>query len=125
MVPLGNHSMSRDKRVDLARRFALQIVAEVPHVSDVVVDDWNSYGEFHLVLVLDLNEYYRPATEPFNLRKTTQAIKYLASREPHLAVEGVNHPHRQYDRDWNGRKTFTGYESAHTDLDIRITSPEL
>ena len=112
------------EKVEIARQVASQI-DKIEGVASAVVDDYNRYGSFQVVVYLDLNKKYIPKSKNFKMSKITREIKKILKETKQVSNVGlrVEAPTRLYDRHTYCGTTdcyFKGYDRSYIMVDFVV-----
>ena len=113
-----------EEKIEIARHVAEQI-NQIEGVASAVVDDYNRYGSFQIVVYLDLNKRYIPKSKHFKMSKITREIKKILKEAKQVSKIGINIdvPKRLYDRNTYRGTTdcyFKGYERSYIMIDFVV-----
>lgn len=113
-----------EDKLEIARHVAEQI-NRIEGVASAVVDDYNRYGSFQVVVYLDLNKRYMPKSKNFKMSKITREIKNILKEAEQVSKIGisVDAPKRLYDRHTYCGTTdcyFKGYDRSYIMVDFVI-----
>ena len=116
------------EKVEIARAVAEKIEG-IEGVRSAYVDDYNKFGCFQVVAILDLDNNRRPTKQNFNIRNINSQIKKILKETTGVSRFGqeVDSPSRLYYK-YTYRNvtdsTFTGYEKSYTMVDFVIVLPQ-
>ena len=116
------------EKVEIARAVAEKIEG-IEGVRSAYVDDYNKFGSFQVVAILDLDNNRRPTKQNFNIRNINLRIKKILKETTGVSRFGqeVDSPSRLYYK-YTYRNvtdsTFTGYEKSYTMVDFVIVLPQ-
>lgn len=115
-------------KIEIAKLVAEKI-SSLDGIQTAYVDDYNSYGCFQVVAVLDLDKDNKPAKQNFSLRKINKEVKKILKETSGVSRFGseVDSPRRTYNTYTYRNVTdsiFTGYERSYTMVDFVITLPK-
>jgi len=116
------------EKVEIARAVAEKIEG-IEGVRSAYVDDYNKFGSFQVVAILDLDNNRRPTEQNFNIRNINLQIKKILKETTGVSRFGqeVDSPSRLYYK-YTYRNvtdsTFTGYEKSYTMVDFVIVLPQ-
>jgi hypothetical protein len=116
------------EKVEIARAVAEKIEG-IEGVRSAYVDDYNKFGSFQVVAILDLDNNRRPTKQNFNIRNINLQIKKILKETTGVSRFGqeVDSPSRLYYK-YTYRNvtdsTFTGYEKSYTMVDFVIVLPQ-
>jgi hypothetical protein len=109
-----------NRKVEIATEISLKF-CEIPGIVSAYVDDYNKYGSFQVVLILDLRKSGKPNSPKFSLRKISNEVKSIlkANKEVSSVGQAIYHPERKYDRSY-GQCTFDGYDKGYSMVDFVV-----
>jgi hypothetical protein len=113
------------EKIDIANKIA-QEISLIEGVMSSCVDDYNKYGDFQVVVYLDLNKNKKPKNNKFNLRKINNEIKKILENAQTISKfsRNIDSPKRLYDK-YTYRNltdlTFIGYEKSYIMVDFIVT----
>jgi hypothetical protein len=116
------------EKVEIAKLVAEKIDG-IEGVHSAYVDDYNKYGSFQVVAVLELDRHKIPAKKDFSLKKINSQIKKILKETEGVSRFGqeVDSPSRVYDK-YKYRNftesTFIGYEKSYTMIDFVVVLPQ-
>jgi hypothetical protein len=116
------------EKVEIAKLVAEKI-ASIEGIRDAYVDDYNKFGSFQVVAVLDLDKDKKPAIQNFSIRKINKEVKKILKETEGVSRFGqeVDSPSRVYDK-YKYRNftesTFIGYEKSYTMIDFVVVLPQ-
>jgi hypothetical protein len=116
------------EKVEIARAVAEKIEG-IEGVRSAYVDDYNKFGSFQVVAILDLDNNRRPTEQNFNIRNINLQIKKILKETTGVSRFGqeVDSPSRLYYK-YTYRNvtdsTFTGYEKSYTMVDFVVVLPQ-
>ena len=116
------------EKVEIARAVAEKIEG-IEGVRCAYVDDYNKFGSFQVVAILDLDDNRRPTEQNFNIRNINLQIKKILKETSTVSRFGssIDSPSRVYDKYTYRNFTesiFTGYEKSYTMIDFVIVLPQ-
>ena len=114
-----------NEKVEIAKQIA-ESIKEVTGVATACVDDYNKYGDFQVVAILELDDDKKPVNKEFSMRKIRAGIeKVLKMNKKVISNFGKNidTPKRVYTR-YSYRNFsesyFQGYEKDYVMIDFVI-----
>lgn len=116
------------EKVEIAKEVAEKI-ASIDGIHSAHVDDYNKFGSFQVVAVLELDKNKKPLNKDFNLRKINNEIKKILKDTTGVSKFGnsVDSPSRMYEK-YTYRNvtdcTFIGYEKSYVMIDFIVTLPQ-
>ena len=116
------------EKVEIARAVAEKIEG-IEGVRSAYVDDYNKFGSFQVVAILDLDNNRRPTKQNFNIRNINLQIKKILKETSAVSRFGssIDSPSRVYYK-YTYRNvtdsTFTGYEKSYTMIDFVVVLPQ-
>ena len=116
------------EKVEIARAVAEKIEG-IEGVRCAYVDDYNKFGSFQVVAVLDLDDNRRPQEQNFSIRKINKEVKNILKETTGVSKFGqeVDSPSRMYYK-YTYRNvtdsTFIGYEKSYTMIDFVVVLPQ-
>lgn len=115
-------------KIEIANITARQI-SSIEGIRSAYVDDYNKFGSFQVVAILDLSDKNKPTSKNFNLRNINKQIKKILKDTKEISKFGreIDSPKRVYDKyTYRGvtYSTFTGYEKSYIMVDFIITLPQ-
>jgi hypothetical protein len=116
------------EKLEIARAVAEKIEG-IDGVRCAYVDDYNKFGSFQVVAVLDLDNNRRPTKQNFNLKNINSQIKKILKETKGVSRFGqeVDSPSRVYYK-YTYRNvtdsTFIGYEKSYTMIDFVVVLPQ-
>jgi hypothetical protein len=116
------------EKVEIAKLVAEKI-ASIEGIRDAYVDDYNKFGSFQVVAVLDLDKDKKPAIQNFSIRKINKEVKKILKETSGVSRFGqeVDSPSRTYYK-YTYRNvtdsTFIGYEKSYTMIDFVVVLPQ-
>jgi hypothetical protein len=116
------------EKVEIAKLVAEKI-ANIEGIRDAYVDDYNKFGSFQVVAVLDLDRDKKPAKKNFSIRKINKEVKNILKETTGVSKFGqeVDSPSRMYYK-YTYRNvtdsTFIGYEKSYTMIDFVVVLPQ-
>lgn len=116
------------EKIEIARAVAEKIES-IDGVSCAYVDDYNKFGSFQVVAILDLDTNRIPIKQNFNIRNINAQIKKILKETSAVSRFGqeVDSPSRIYYK-YTYRNvtdsTFIGYEKSYTMIDFVVTLPQ-
>jgi len=116
-----------EDKINIAKAVSAEIEG-ILGVNSASVDDYNKYGEFQIVVYLDLDKNKKPLKKDFNLTTIRRNIKRILKNTKQVSKFGnsIETPKREYDKfTYRGRTecTFKGYERSYIMVDFTITLP--
>ena len=116
------------EKVEIARAVAEKIEG-IEGVRSAYVDDYNKFGSFQVVAILDLDNNRRPTKQNFNIRNINSQIKKILKETSTVSRFGssIDSPSRMYYK-YTYRNitdsTFIGYEKSYTMVDFVVVLPQ-
>ena len=116
------------EKIEIARAVAEKIES-IEGVRYSYVDDYNKFGSFQVVAILDLDTNRIPIKQNFNIRNINAQIKKILKETSAVSRFGqeVDSPSRIYYK-YTYRNvtdsTFIGYEKSYTMIDFVVTLPQ-
>jgi hypothetical protein len=116
------------EKIEIAREVAEKIES-IEGVRYAYVDDYNKFGSFQVVAILDLDTNRIPIKQNFNIRNINAQIKKILKETKGVSRFGqeVDSPSRMYYK-YTYRNvtdsTFIGYEKSYTMIDFVVTLPQ-
>ena len=115
-------------KVEIARAVAEKIEG-IEGVRCAYVDDYNKFGSFQVVAILDLDNNRIPTKQNFSIRKINKEVKKILKETSCISRFGqeVDSPSRVYYK-YTYRNvtdsTFIGYEKSYTMIDFVVVLPQ-
>jgi uncharacterized protein YifE (UPF0438 family) len=113
------------EKIEIANRIAESIKA-VKGVATACVDDYNKYGDFQVVAILELDDNRKPVNRDFSMRKIRAGIeKVLKMNEKVISRfnKNIDTPKRVYTK-YSYRNFsesyFQGYEKDYVMIDFVV-----
>ncbi len=113
------------EKIEIANRIAESIKA-VKGVATACVDDYNKYGDFQVVAILELDDNRKPVNRDFSMRKIRAGIeKVLKMNEKVISRfnKNIDTPKRVYTK-YSYRNFsesyFQGYEKVYVMIDFVV-----
>lgn len=116
------------EKIEIAREVAEKIES-IEGVRYAYVDDYNKFGSFQVVAILDLDTNRIPIKQNFNIRNINAQIKKILKETKGVSRLGsdIDSPSRMYYK-YTYRNvtdsTFIGYEKSYTMIDFVVTLPQ-
>lgn len=116
------------EKVEIARAVAEKIEG-IEGVRCAYVDDYNKFGSFQVVAILDLDNNRIPTKQNFSIRKINKEVKKILKETSCISRFGqeVDSPSRVYYK-YTYRNvtdsTFIGYEKSYTMIDFVVVLPQ-
>lgn len=116
------------EKVEIARAVAEKIEG-IEGVRCAYVDDYNKFGSFQVVAILDLDDNRRPKKQNFSIRNINKEVKNILKETSGVSRFGqeVDSPSRVYYK-YTYRNvtdsTFIGYEKSYTMIDFVVVLPQ-
>jgi len=116
------------EKVEIARAVAEKIEG-IEGIRCAYVDDYNKFGSFQVVAILDLDDNRRPKKQNFSIRNINKAVKNILKETSGVSRFGqeVDSPSRVYYK-YTYRNvtdsTFIGYEKSYTMIDFVVVLPQ-
>jgi hypothetical protein len=116
------------EKVEIARAVAEKIDG-IEGVRCAYVDDYNKFGSFQVVAILDLDNNRMPIEQNFNIRNINSQIKNILKETSCVSRFGqeVDSPSRTYYKHTYRNftdSTFMGYEKSYTMIDFVVVLPQ-
>jgi len=116
------------EKVEIARAVAEKIEG-IEGIRCAYVDDYNKFGSFQVVAILDLDDNRRPKKQNFSIRNINKEVKNILKETSGVSRFGqeVDSPSRVYYK-YTYRNvtdsTFIGYEKSYTMIDFVVVLPQ-
>jgi hypothetical protein len=116
------------EKVEIARAVAEKIEG-IEGVRCAYVDDYNKFGSFQVVAILDLDNNRMPTKQNFSIRKINKEVKKILKETTGVSQVGsdIDSPSRTYYK-YTYRNftdsTFMGYEKSYTMIDFVVVLPQ-
>jgi hypothetical protein len=116
------------EKVEIARAVA-EKVESIEGVRCAYVDDYNKFGSFQVVAILDLDNNRIPTKQNFSIRNINKEVKKILKETSCVSRFGqeVDSPSRMYYK-YTYRNvtdsTFIGYEKSYTMIDFVVVLPQ-
>ena len=116
------------EKVEIARAVA-EKVESIEGVRCAYVDDYNKFGSFQVVAILDLDNNRIPTKQNFSIRNINKEVKKILKETTGVSQVGsdIDSPSRMYYK-YTYRNvtdsTFIGYEKSYTMIDFVVVLPQ-
>jgi hypothetical protein len=115
-------------KLEIARAVAEKIEG-IEGVRCAYVDDYNKFGSFQVVAILDLDNNRIPTKQNFSIRNINKEVKKILKETTGVSQVGsdIDSPSRMYYK-YTYRNvtdsTFIGYEKSYTMIDFVVVLPQ-